>query len=188
METEHPIFQSILIFISRSRIKLLFILILVISAPLFAQADLKANKKLFSGEAPLLRFENLGLKDGLVQGTVYDIMQDSEGFLWITSQGGLHRYNGYEFKVYENIPFDSTSISANHTYLTEEAANGDIWVTTFNGGLNRLDRDSDTFIQYFHDKNDISSISSNEVWDVLESKNGDLWVSTVEGLNRMPAG
>ena len=41
------------------------------------------------------------------------IMQDSYGFIWIGAQEGLIRYDGYNFKRYTNIPFDSTSLSNN---------------------------------------------------------------------------
>lgn len=57
-----------------------------------------------SGNAPTLRFENLGLEEGLQQSSGNTIMQDSRGYIWISTQDGLHGYDGYEFKVYTNVP------------------------------------------------------------------------------------
>ena len=63
---------------------------------------------LFSSELPTpiasreisLRFEKLGLEQGLSQATIYDMIQDRHGFMWFTTQAGLNRWDGYEMKVY----------------------------------------------------------------------------------------
>src|SRR5574342_98614 len=47
-----------------------------------------------------LRFESLGLEDGLSQSTVLAILQDQFGFLWIGTEDGLNRYDGYTFQVF----------------------------------------------------------------------------------------
>ncbi len=57
-----------------------------------------------------LEFERFTIDDGLSQNTVYKVFQDSRGYLWLGTQGGLDRYNGYEFKHYEHESNDSTSI------------------------------------------------------------------------------
>ena len=50
-------------------------------------------------------------------------LQDSNGFLWVGSQEGLARYDGYNLKYYTNIPFDSTSISNNWVPVIKEDKN-----------------------------------------------------------------
>ena len=57
-------------------------------------------------------FTQIGVEDGLTQGTVTNIYQDTDGYLWLGTQGGLHRYDGYEFKVFKNNPTDSCSLTA----------------------------------------------------------------------------
>ena len=47
-----------------------------------------------------LQFSHLTTEDGLSEGRVWDITQDSRGFMWFTTLDGLNRYDGYEFKVY----------------------------------------------------------------------------------------
>ena len=140
-------------------------------------------------EAPALRFEHLSIADGMAQGSGNTIMQDREGFLWIATQGGLHRYDGHTFKVYANTPFDTTSLSASWVWGVTEAANGDLWVGTEGGGLNRMDRASGRFTHYRHDPADPASLSSDRAFYALEDRRGDLWVATPDGgLNRMRAG
>ncbi|MCB0745772.1 MAG: hypothetical protein KDC67_17850, partial [Ignavibacteriae bacterium] len=45
-------------------------------------------------------FENISIPDGLSNTQVWDIIQDKYGFLWIATQDGLNRYDGYSFKIY----------------------------------------------------------------------------------------
>jgi signal transduction histidine kinase/ligand-binding sensor domain-containing protein len=122
----------------------------------------------------------------MAQASANTIMQDSKGFLWIATQGGLHRYDGHEFKVYKQTPFDTTSLSENWVWGMAEAKNGDIWVTTEGGGLNRLDQSTGTFKKYFHDPDDSTSISSDRSFMPFEDSRGNLWVGTFSaGINRM---
>lgn len=168
---------------------LLLLLVLLLAFPFssWAQDELHVPQQLMPGEAPSLRFENIGLEDGLSQGTVYDIMQDKEGYIWLTTQDGLHRYDGYEFKVFTSIPFDSTSLSSSFVRSISEGSNGYLWVTT-ERGLDRMDKTTGKAKHYAYDPADSTSLSSNFTFDVLQSKNGDLWVSTNKGLNVMSPG
>ncbi|NJN43087.1 MAG: hypothetical protein HC811_13540 [Flammeovirgaceae bacterium] len=153
-----------------------------------AQVEQAAPKAKLSSEAPTLRFEELSIKDGMAQASGNTIMQDKQGYIWIATQGGLHRYDGYEFKVFTSVPFDTTSLSDSWAWAMAEADNGDIWVTTEGGGLNRMDPVTGKAVHYRHDPNDSTSISSDRSFHPLEASNGDLWVSTFNrGLNRMRA-
>lgn len=168
------------------------VILLLLSTTIYVQAQVEQaapKAKLSSGEAPTLRFEQLSIEDGMKQGTGNTIMQDKQGYIWIATQGGLHRYDGYEFKVFTSVPFDTTSLSDSWVWGTSEASNGDIWAGTEGGGLNRLDPTTGTALHYRNDPDDSTSISSDRVFYPLEASNGDLWVSTFsQGLNRMRAG
>jgi ligand-binding sensor domain-containing protein len=52
--------------------------------------------------------------EGLSHNIVNDIVQDDNGFIWIATQDGLNRFDGYGFKTCQFDPADSTSISGNH--------------------------------------------------------------------------
>lgn len=142
-------------------------------------------------EAPSLRFEHLAQEQGLAQVSAMGIYQDSQGFLWVSTQGGLHRYDGTGFKLYTAVPFDTTSLSENWVWNATEASNGDMWVTAEQGGLNRLDRKTDTFIHYLHNPDDSTSIPSDRTFHALEDRNGNLWVTFLGGgtaVSKMKAG
>ncbi len=59
----------------------------------------------------VLRFDRIGIEQGLSQSSVNVIFQDSRGFLWYGTQDGLNRYDGYTFKVYKPDPDASYSLS-----------------------------------------------------------------------------
>ncbi|MCJ8269271.1 MAG: GGDEF domain-containing protein, partial [Psychrosphaera sp.] len=60
------------------------------------------------------------------------------------------------------------------------------WVATRGGGLNRFNRDQQTFERFTHDPAKPGSLSSNDVWSVFEDKDGIIWVGTRDGgLNYM---
>ncbi len=139
-----------------------------------------------------LRFERLSIDQGLSQNTVYAILQDRMGFLWFGTQDGLNRYDGYRFEVLRRDPGDANSLSHNHVRSLFEDRSGQLWIGTRNGGLNRFDRQSQTFTRYQHDPGDPSSLSHDLVWAIHEDSKGRLWVGTGGGgacrLNDRDAG
>ncbi len=110
--------------------------------------------------------------------------QDQQGFMWFISQNGLYRYDGYSYIHYRHDPLDSTSISYPRLECLYVDRNGILWVGSYGGGLNRYNRETDTFTRYRHKKNDPNSLSHDEVTAILEDRHGMLWVGTHGGLNR----
>ena len=78
----------------------------------------------------VVRFEHLGSEDGLSQNAGLDIFQDSHGYLWIGSQDGLNRYDGYSFTVFKHDPDDEHSLSHNSILKIAEDQNGALWIGT----------------------------------------------------------
>lgn len=78
-------------------------------------------------------FSQIGIEDGLTQSTVTNIFQDTDGYLWLGTQGGVHRYDGHEFRVFKNNPADSCSLTDNNVQDIGEDRNKNIWVITDNG-------------------------------------------------------
>ncbi len=131
-------------------------------------------------EAPL-RFERFSLEDGLSQNSVLSLMQDKSGFLWIGTQDGLNRYDGYSFTVFKNDAEDSTTLSHNSILSLFEDAQGQLWIGTWGGGLNRYDPRTGIFIRYRHNPDRPDSLGNDLVADVFEDSRGRLWVATMGG-------
>jgi ligand-binding sensor domain-containing protein/signal transduction histidine kinase len=76
---------------------------------------------------------------------VSSILQDSRGFLWIATQDGLNRFDGYSISVYRNNPEDTTSLLKNLVLRLFEDSRGVLWVSTSTGGLHIYNRELDNF-------------------------------------------
>ncbi|MFH1075963.1 MAG: two-component regulator propeller domain-containing protein, partial [Pseudomonadota bacterium] len=111
-------------------------------------------------------------------------IQDRNGFLWIGTQSGLLRYDGYDVKKYAS---GHDSISSDYCYTIFEDRDGLIWITTPDG-LNKYDKESDVFTVYKNDPENPYSISHDVFnWTpqaVCEDADGYLWIGTQQGLNR----
>ena len=126
-------------------------------------------------------FKNITIEDGLSQSTVKTIYQDSKGYIWIGTDDGLNRYNGYEFKHYNHDEYNKNSIANDYICDIAEDKNGYIWVSTTNG-LSRIDTDKDE-IKNYYSKEDRGNLSNSNLWQLLCTKDNRLIASTIDGLN-----
>jgi ligand-binding sensor domain-containing protein/serine phosphatase RsbU (regulator of sigma subunit) len=131
-----------------------------------------------------LRFQRFGVDQGLTVTTAFNIVQDSHGFLWISTIDGLLRYDGYKFFHYKNDYNDSTSISDNTVSTLLTGKDNKLWIGTYAGGVNCLDIASGKFRRIQHIPSNPNSISNNRVWALLEDGN-NIWAGTENGLNRI---
>ncbi|MBC8181906.1 response regulator [candidate division KSB1 bacterium] len=137
------------------------------------------------------RFEHITISHGLSQGLVSAIYQDSKGFMWFGTMDGLNHYDGYNFRIFRNDPFDSTSISGNYITSIIEDQFGRLWIGTYFNGLNCFDPATETCRRFLHDPDNVNSLSSNQISviceDVTQDKNQNttLWIGTNYGLNRL---
>src|ERR1041384_8118417 len=82
--------------------------------------DPTSNIDLNIAPGSIVQFEHLTIEDGLSQNAGLAIFQDSKGYLWIGSQDGLNRYDGYNFKIFKHDPDDLHSISHNSVLAIAE--------------------------------------------------------------------
>jgi ligand-binding sensor domain-containing protein/signal transduction histidine kinase len=150
------------------------------ATPLTPVVPVRRNARINSS----IRFEHFSLEDGLSQSTINTILQDRQGFLWLGTQDGLNRYDGYEFKVYRPDTEQPDSISDRWITALVEDRSGMIWIGTRQGGLNRFDPGLGLFTVFKHDPADASSLSADGVDALLEDREGILWVGTDDGLDR----
>ena len=83
----------------------------------------------FSIQAETFNFDRLDNTNGLSNNQIEFIFKDSRGFLWIGTNFGLNRYDGYRVKVYKSIKNDSTSLIYNAISRIQEDNNGNLWIT-----------------------------------------------------------
>ena len=136
---------------------------------------------------PYLRFRNFSPADGLGSGLVLAILQDDYGIMWFGTTTGLTRYDGRQFRIYQNQD-NRHSLSDNLVTSLAEDIYGNIWVGTGNG-LNRYDRGSDTFVRYGGHGEENPILSNSYVRALYADGDGYLWVETRGGfLSRLDTG
>ncbi len=129
------------------------------------------------------RFQHLTTSDGLPENTGEALLQDKDGFIWIGSQNGLARFDGYQFKVYKHEPDNAASLSNNHIQALLQDDRGFIWVNTRNG-LNCLDPAMDTFWTY----QPVPGQMTETNWfgyDIIQDSAGFIWTSTLSSFFRI---
>ncbi|MBN1185952.1 MAG: response regulator [Bacteroidales bacterium] len=131
-----------------------------------------------------VQFNQIGITDGLSNGSIKSIYQDRDGFIWIGTLAGLNQYDGAEFKVYNASRYDNNSISADDITSIIEDSKGRMWVGTFGGGVCMYNKELDNFITYSNNINQPNSLSSNEVHIIYEDSKGNIWIGTEAGLNK----
>ena len=146
-------------------------------------------------EARPMYFEHLTMRDGLSQSTVMSILQDSQGFLWLATESGLNRYDGYSVREYRRVRSSERSserggvldgesgLMNDYIWSLAEDRNSDLWLATSGGGVARWDRKTDRFQHFTHDPLDPASLASDKVRTLLIDKAGRIWVGTEDGLD-----
>ena len=81
-----------------------------------------------SAQKPDIRFEQLPRLERFSQSNFYCLYQDHKGFIWIGTQDGLNRYDGYEIKIYRHDPKDPGSLGVSGVSNIYEDRSGNFWV------------------------------------------------------------
>ncbi|MFT5723628.1 MAG: ligand-binding sensor domain-containing protein [Bacteroidia bacterium] len=128
----------------------------------------------------IVHFDNIGRVDGLAQSTISGIVQGKDGFMWFATAEGLHRYDGYDLKIYKHDIGDTSSLSYNHITSIYEDHQGYIWVGTYTGQLDRFDKRTQLFKHYpFKDRD--KNINQYQINCIREDENRNILIGTDGG-------
>lgn len=122
------------------------------------------------------KFVHYSTSNGLSSRCQFNIVQDKEGFIWIGTTDGLNRFDGYEFKIYRNIPGDSTSIGSNEGSVFIDSY-GTLLINTYSG-LYRYNKDHDNFSSVKTNKGEIMV----SITCFTEDKFRRIWIGSHFGL------
>ena len=126
---------------------------------------------------------SLSIEHGLSQSVVNDLLVDSKGFLWVGTQNGLNRFDGYDFKVFFNDPHDKYTISSDFVTCLAEDAIDNLWIGT-RSGLNKYEHRTHRFIHYGLPSNKVEFPQFN-VRSLLVDGENSVWVLLPEYLARI---
>jgi ligand-binding sensor domain-containing protein/signal transduction histidine kinase len=132
-----------------------------------------------------IRFQRLGIEEGLSQATARALAQDREGLVWIGTQDGLNRFDGEDFTVFRRDQQDPRSLADNHvTALLVDQA-GTLWVGTQSGGLGRYDADAGNFRNFAVGPGALAAVQVNAL---AQDAQGVVWTASGRGnLQRIAA-
>lgn len=118
--------------------------------------------------------------EGLPQSSAWSILQSADGYLWLATYGGVVRFDGVRFTVFntENTP----ALPSNIVYSLAEGPEGTLWVGTYGGGLVRY-RDGE-----WARLTQREGLLDDRVWLLESGQRGDLWTGTELGLSRLNDG
>jgi ligand-binding sensor domain-containing protein len=90
-----------------------------------------------------IRFQNYTVEDGLSMGTISAFEQDHNGFIWIATAEGLHKFDGKQFTVYKHIDGDQNSLA--DSYITSLLNIGDqLYMGNNSGTIDILNVDNES--------------------------------------------
>jgi len=93
-------------------------------------------------------FETYSVKEGLSQSSARVIYQDKLGYIWVGTESGINRFDGYEFKQYNHDIKNAQSRANGWIQEIREDAQGNLWTSDVNGHLCFLDRTKDVWKNY----------------------------------------
>jgi signal transduction histidine kinase/ligand-binding sensor domain-containing protein/AraC-like DNA-binding protein len=126
-------------------------------------------------------FHHLNKKDGLAQSSVFTLAQDSLGYLWFGTRGGLNKYDGYRFSVYNRELAAGPSGNDVRTLYVDPLAKN-LWVGSLSS-LSRYDTETDQFEAYRNERGNENSLTGGVIRCIYRDRSGRLWVGTSLGLN-----
>ncbi len=112
------------------------------------------------------------------------VTQDHDGFIWLGTQEGLSRFDGYQVITYHHELNNVNSLSHNiiSSLITDKS--GRIWVGTRGGGLNLFLANSNHF-KRFNTQLTSHAIINNNITTLFEDSQGAIWIGTEKGLNKL---
>ncbi len=113
---------------------------------------------------------------GLPQNTVHAVLQTRDGYIWLATEGGLVRFDGVQFAVYDAGESAGTAkLRSNSVNSLFEDRSGALWIATANGLTRRRGFEFTTFTEE-------QGLPSSSVWSVFQDRAGTVWALTSAGL------
>jgi signal transduction histidine kinase/ligand-binding sensor domain-containing protein/DNA-binding response OmpR family regulator len=137
------------------------------------------------------RFEHLTVDQGLSHSDAMAVAQDKAGFIWVGTNRGLDRYDGYVLKQY-TLPITRKGISGNRIAVLHTAPNGRLWVGTERAGLNFYDAATDQLMSLASlaiapaGQPLLQQLATSSITALASDPQGHLWIGTLrDGLLKL---
>jgi signal transduction histidine kinase/ligand-binding sensor domain-containing protein/CheY-like chemotaxis protein len=139
--------------------------------------------------SPVVLGAHMGEEKTFLHDRIRTIYEDRLGTVWIGSDGGLTQLspNG-DVEAFYTLSYedqdDPDNLSDQYVNTVFEDSDGDLWMGTFNGGLNRYDRATQSFRRYQPEPDDPHSLGSESIFSILQDRTGLMWFAG-RGVDRL---
>jgi ligand-binding sensor domain-containing protein/signal transduction histidine kinase len=116
------------------------------------------------------------MSQGLSHNQVFAIAQDTRGFIWVGTEDGLSRFDGYSFNVYKHLTRDNRSLISNEIRALYADTDGSLWIGT-NNGVCRYFPEQEYFQRFEINYTDSTKLHGNYVTAMRKHPDGSLWIS-----------
>jgi diguanylate cyclase (GGDEF)-like protein len=110
------------------------------------------------------------------------LAEDGAGFLWVGTQNGLARWDGYRFRTYKPQPDVDGSVPDSVITALHADRLGRLWVGTASAGLARYDRSHDRFVRY---RLGSPGARAAAIFVIADDGNAGIWVATAAGVEHL---
>jgi ligand-binding sensor domain-containing protein/DNA-binding CsgD family transcriptional regulator len=124
-------------------------------------------------------FESITINNGLPHNTVYRIVQDKKGFMWLGTQRGLIRYDGYECRLFGQTQVGSKGFLGQSVHALLEDKKGNLWVGTHSGDLCMREAKTGQF-NYLTDTTIFKALVGKRIQTIFEDASGKIWIGTLD--------
>jgi signal transduction histidine kinase/ligand-binding sensor domain-containing protein/DNA-binding response OmpR family regulator len=124
------------------------------------------------------KFRHLDSSNGLSSNQITAIHKDRFGFVWFGTISGLNRYDGYSFRVYKNIPGDTTTIPFNNIQNIYEDHNGCLWLISQDNQLSVFDPSKDIFYRDYCLFREANNVPSQFISSLVVDHDSNLWLAS----------
>lgn len=129
------------------------------------------------GQMRSIRFDNYTIEEGLSQSSVNCLLQDKQGFIWMGTQEGLNKFDGYSFKVYKHDPENENSLSNSFIKTVIQDQDGTLWIGTESGGVNAFNPRTRKFTRLKgHD-----ILERGQIKSLAMDRDHNLWIGSENG-------
>jgi ligand-binding sensor domain-containing protein/serine phosphatase RsbU (regulator of sigma subunit) len=120
--------------------------------------------------AQTLNLNKFGIEEGLPQSSIYTMLQDKDGSIWIGTMSGVSKYNGLKFENFNK----KDGLAENRVTSSCLDKNGDIWFGHWSGGISKYDKTKKQFVEIIPNKLKIRKAINC----IFQAKNGTIWFGT----------
>lgn len=153
------------------------VLLLLVFLPFLLSVHARAEER--------VRFEPLGLSQGLDVKVVPSMLVDRSGFLWAATREGLYRYDGYEARRIPSGELNASALPDSDLRALFEDSAGRLWIASNTAGLSRYDPITGSFRNFRHDSSNNHTLSHDSIYGMAEDRDGNIWAGSQIGLNRL---